>query len=162
MVTRLSDFLRLAIDSSGVQEVTLKREMEFLDKYLEIEQVRFGERLTTHFEIGQETWAARVPHLILQPLIENAIRHGLALREEGGSLTIGARRVGSRLQIEVVNDGCSAPPEGPAERERIGLANTRQRLRYSYGDDQRLEVETVGGTVRVVIELPFRTSPASA
>jgi hypothetical protein len=137
MVTRLSDFLRLAIDSSGVQEVTVKREMEFLDKYLEIEQVRFGERLDVRRSIDAAALDLLVPNLVLQPLVENAVRHGIAPRATGGRIEISARVANDVLTVEVQDDG-----SGPARElhEGVGLSNTRARLVQLYGAAARLEL----------------------
>lgn len=144
MIARLSDFLRLTLDSAGVQEVTLKREMEYLDKYLEIEQVRFGERLTIHRQIEDDSLDLLVPNLMLQPLVENAVRHGIAPRASGGRIDISARREKAILIIEVLDDG-PGPPK--ALQEGVGLANTRARLAQLYGEGATLELgaATAGG-----------------
>lgn len=153
MVTRLSDFLRLAIDSTGVQEVTLKREMEFLDKYLEIEQVRFGERLVVHREIHPATLDLLVPNLVLQPLVENAVRHGIAPRASGGRIDVSARVDGRVLTVEVQDDG---PGPSGEIREGVGLSNTRARLEQLYGTAARLDLGAGphgGFLARLTIEL---------
>ncbi len=137
MISRLSDFLRLTLDSAGVQEVTLQREMEYLDKYLEIEQVRFGDRLQVHRRISPETLDLLVPNLVLQPLVENAVRHGIAPRAAGGRIEVAARIEQGALTVEVLDDG-----PGPAGeiREGLGLSNTRARLEHLYGSGCRLEL----------------------
>jgi hypothetical protein len=137
MITRLSDFLRLAIESSGVQEVPLKREMEFLDKYLEIEQVRFGERLDVRRWIDAAALDLLVPNLVLQPLVENAVRHGIAPRAEGGRIEVIARVEAGLLTVEVLDDGPG--PSGEIS-EGVGLSNTRARLEQLYGAAARLEL----------------------
>jgi LytS/YehU family sensor histidine kinase len=137
MITRLSDFLRLAIESSGVQEVPLKREMEFLDKYLEIEQVRFGERLDVRRWIDAAALDLLVPNLVLQPLVENAVRHGIAPRAEGGRIEVIARVAAGLLTVEVLDDGPG--PSGEIS-EGVGLSNTRARLEQLYGAAARLEL----------------------
>ncbi len=137
MIARLSDFLRLTLDSAGVQEVTLKREMEYLDKYLEIEQVRFGERLEVQRSIQPEALDLLVPNLVLQPLAENAVRHGIAPRASGGRIEVAARLDRSMLVVEVWDDG--AGPTGEI-REGVGLSNTRARLEQLYGEEYRLEL----------------------
>ncbi|HEY1340324.1 MAG TPA: histidine kinase [Bryobacteraceae bacterium] len=160
MVARLSDFLRLTLDSAGVQEVTLKSEMEYLDKYLEIEQVRFGERLEVRRAIEAETLDLMVPNLALQPLAENAVRHGIAPRAGGGRLEIAARVEPSGLVVEVTDDGPGAACD---IREGVGLANTRARLAQLYGDTARLELsQPPGGGFRARLVLPARTEPADA
>jgi signal transduction histidine kinase len=137
MIARLSDFLRLTLDSAGVQEVTLKREMEYLDKYLEIEQVRFGERLEVRRAIEPGTLDLLLPNLVLQPLAENAVRHGIAPRAGGGRIEVAARIDQSRLVVEVVDDG---PGPSGKIREGLGLSNTRARLEQLYGEEFRLEL----------------------
>jgi len=154
MMARLSDLLRLTIESAGVEEVALKQEMEFLDRYLEIQKTRFSDRLTVTIDIDPETLDARVPNLILQPLVENAIRHGIASRAEPGKVEIRARRLKGNLQIEVRDDGPGLPPGEP--REGVGLSNTRARLRQLYGDRQRLQLSNApGGGLLAALTIPF-------
>src|SRR5205823_9799095 len=136
MLARLSDFLRLMLDREMDQEVTLQEELEFVRRYLEIEKIRFDERLTIEVDVARDIQQARVPTLALQPLVENAIHHGIAPRPRGGSIAIRARRDDGRLHISVSDDGIGVRDEHP--RERIGLANTRARLQRLYGDDQQL------------------------
>src|SRR5215831_13716215 len=128
MVARLSDFLRLSLDTAGVQEVPLKREMEFLDKYLDIEQVRFGDRLQVSRAIDPDTLDLLVPNLVLQPLVENAVRHGIAPRASGGRIDVAAFVRQGRLIVEVSDDG---PGAADGVREGFGLSNTRSRWRAS-------------------------------
>ncbi|SRR5579871_154416 len=137
MIARLSDFLRLTLDSAGVQEVSLRRELEYLDKYLEIEQVRFGDRLEICRDIAPDTLDLVVPNLVLQPLAENAVRHGIAPRAAGGRIEIMAWREGALLRISVLDDGVGV--FGPIS-EGVGLANTRARLEQLYGDRAQLEL----------------------
>jgi two-component system, LytTR family, sensor kinase len=158
MVSRLSDFLRLTLTGAGADEAPLSDEMEFVRRYLEIEQVRFGDRLVVTYDVADDAWSVPVPHLVLQPLIENAIQHGIAQREDGGHLTIRARRTYERLTLEVLNDAPLNHGTTSSERERIGLANTRQRLRHLYGDGARLEVSGGPDSARAVIELPVRAA----
>jgi len=153
MITRLSEFLRLTLDSAGIQEITLKGELESLDKYLEIEQVRFGDRLTVVRSVEPETLDLLVPNLILQPLVENAVRHSIAPRASGGRIEICARREDGNLTIEVRDDGPGA--RTGQLREGVGLTNTRARLRQLYGGAQALDLGTgPGGGFRVRLSLP--------
>jgi two-component system LytT family sensor kinase len=153
MIARLSDFLRMTLDRPDVEEVPLADEVEFVRRYLEIEQVRFGERLLVKIDVDEDAWTARVPALVLQPLVENAIRHAVAPREEGGRIDIGARIVGREVRVWVSDDGPGMNGNGNANG--IGLANTRERLRQLYGDAHRFELVN-GRGLRVEIELPLR------
>ncbi|HEU0078668.1 MAG TPA: histidine kinase, partial [Longimicrobiaceae bacterium] len=127
MIVRLGDLLRLSVDNAGTQEVTLRRELDFLRAYLEIEQARFRDRLSVRLAIDPDTLDARVPNLLLQPLVENAIRQGIAERAGPGSIEVSAGREDGRLRLEVRDDG-GGLPAGGAVRERVGLGNTRARL----------------------------------
>jgi two-component system, LytTR family, sensor kinase len=158
MLARLSDLLRLALDQRGAQEVSLKDELEFLQKYLEIEQCRFGERLSVEFDIDAEVLDAQVPNLILQPLVENSIRHAVAVRVEPGRIRIGARRIGTRLELTVLDNGPGLRPQAsPTAGKGVGLANTRSRLEHLYGANQQLVFsEPSGGGLLVTVAIPFR------
>jgi two-component system LytT family sensor kinase len=154
MITRLAEFLRITLDSVGVQEIELRGELESLDKYLEIEQVRFGDRLTVVRSIEPETLDLLVPNLILQPLVENAVRHSIAPRAAGGRIEIRARREGNNLVIDVVDDGGG---ENIQIREGVGLTNTRARLQQLYGRAQSVDISAGHGTgFRVTLSLPAR------
>lgn len=153
MISRLSDFLRHTLATPPSDEVSLTEEVEFVRRYLEIEQARFEERLAVHIDVAADAWTARVPYLILQPLVENAVRHGIATREEGGALTVEARRVGAGLQLEVKDDGPGWEPVGNGER--IGLTNTRERLARLYGEASSVTVTSGAGGTRVAIRIPF-------
>jgi LytS/YehU family sensor histidine kinase len=137
--------------------VPLHEELAFLDLYLELMRARFGERLRVEVEAGDEVRSARVPHLLLQPLVENAIRHGAA--EEGAAwITVRARREGGVLALEVRDrgPGVAGPPEALLGRG-IGLSNTAERLRHLYGAAGRLGLANAeGGGLRVTATLPFR------
>src|SRR5262249_32977164 len=109
MLTRLSDLLRLTLENVGAQETTLRQELDFLEGYLEIEQTRCRDRLQVKIEIEPETLDARVPNLILQPLVENAVRHGVAPRAAPGRIEISARRVGGKLEMQVRDNGAGLP-----------------------------------------------------
>jgi two-component system LytT family sensor kinase len=155
VLLRLSALLRLSLDSSEAHEVTLGEEIGFLENYLEIEQARFGGRLSYRILIPDQVLQARVPNLILQPLVENALHHGLTTRAGPGRVEIRADRHGDSLLLHVIDDGRGLPC---ATTERVGLANTRARLRLLYADRQRLEVRNgEGGGVIAEIEIPWRT-----
>ncbi|MFC3814438.1 sensor histidine kinase [Lysobacter sp. GCM10012299] len=155
ILLQLSALLRRSLDSTDLHEVTLGEEIGFLESYLEIEQARFGERLSYSILVPDLALDARVPNLILQPLVENALRHGLATRAGPGRVEIKADRQGDCLLLRVVDDGRGLPP---AMTERIGLANTRARLRLLYADRQRLDVRSSdGGGVIAEIALPWNT-----
>jgi two-component system LytT family sensor kinase len=168
MLAGLSDLLRLTLDNAAVQEVTLKSELEFTGRYLEIEQVRFADRLKVHFDIDPETLDALVPNMVLQPLVENAVRHGIATRDRSGTVEVISRREGDRLQLSVVDDGPGLPPgfswqngngNGMSKKQGLGLGNTRARLQQLYGSEQDLQLENVaGGGLRVNVSLPYRAA----
>ena len=161
MLARLSDFLRLTLDREPDQEVTLQEELEFVRRYLEIEKVRFDERLRVRVDVDPDVEAARVPTLALQPLVENAIHHGIASRPEGGSIVIRARRDRDALHISVADDGVGSRDEHP--RERVGLANTRERLQRLYGSAHQFTFapSPAGGFV-VEMVIPFHEEHPNA
>ena len=162
MLARLSEFLRLTLDGGSAAEIPLAEEIEFVRRYLEIEQIRFGERLRVHVAVDDAALPVLVPALLLQPLVENAVRHAVAPREEGGRIEIEARRHGSGLLLRVVDDGgglVAAPDAAGGAGRGIGLANTRERLRQCYGGDGRLELRDGAdgaGGLEVRIEIPVR------
>jgi signal transduction histidine kinase len=158
MLAKLSDLLRMALDQRGGQEVTLKDELEFVQKYLEIEQARFGDRLSVAFDIAPETLDAQLPNLLLQPLVENSVRHGVAVRIEPGHIDIRARRAGDTLELVVCDNGPGIPPARLASPGKgVGLANTRSRLERLYGANQQLSfTEPPGGGLMVTVTIPFR------
>jgi two-component system, LytTR family, sensor kinase len=158
MLTDLSDLLRLSFENLEVQEIPLKQELEFLEKYVEIEQMRFHDRLSVNMNIEAEALDASVPNMILQPLVENAIKHGIAPRSSGGRVDINAVRSNGHLQIEVTDDGLGVP-FGDLENlpEGVGLSNTRRRLRHLYGDRHKFELTKLErGGVGVSLEIPFK------
>jgi hypothetical protein len=156
MLARLGDLLRLTLENAGAQEVVLNRELEFLGAYLEIEQVRFGPRLTVQMDIDPETRDACVPYLILQPLVENAIRHGIAPYTRAGHVVIRADRIEGRLRLQVRDNGPGLVNACPERlRTGVGLSNTRARLQQLYGEDHRFELNDLDGGLHVTIELPF-------
>src|SRR5215468_2363575 len=158
MITRLSDLLRLTLENVGAQETPLRQELEFLERYLEIEQTRFRDRLQVKMEIEPETLDARAPNLILQPLVENAIRHGIAPRAAAGLVEIRARRSGDKLELQVRDNGVGLPTDHREPiKEGVGLANTRARLEQLYGAAYRFELNNVdGGGLIVSLTIPFR------
>ncbi|MFN2392289.1 MAG: sensor histidine kinase [Pyrinomonadaceae bacterium] len=162
MVARLGDFLRMTLESSGDREVSLKQEMDFVGHYLEIESVRFQDRLVVKMNIDPETLAARVPNLILQPIVENAIKHGISQQESVESLIISSKRHGDRLQIRIEDSGPGLQPSnenGKGSRNvGIGLANTRARLAHLYAENYRFEIKNaVPHGLIVTLEIPFET-----
>jgi len=164
MVVRLSELLRRTLDRGDVQEVPLREELEFLRGYLEIEQMRFTDRLAVKFEIEPKTNELLVPHLILQPLVENALRHGILPREEPGRVEISARVVeGRELELKVCDNGNGlSSANGMPENEGIGLRNVRSRLAQLYGSAQEFTIRnTSGGGVEARIRLPCCTIPRS-
>jgi len=155
MIAGLSDFLRWTVKESNLQQVPLAEEMDFLQKYLDIQKVRFAERLRLRMDVPEDLLLARVPSLILQPIVENAIKHGIAKRSQGGEVAIAARRSNGTLSLIISNDG---PPLPVAWRDQggIGISNLRTRLQGLYGEDFALDVrnrEAAG--VEVAISLPF-------
>ena len=157
MISRLGDFLRLTIENNGAQEVSLERELEFLKGYLEIQQARFRDRLLVSLEIEPETLRAQVPNLILQPLVENALKHGIAPRLEAGRIEIAARRHNGSLQIQISNDGPRVHNQNStALKEGVGIANTRSRLRQLYHDRFRLDlILAAEGGATCTVEIPW-------
>jgi hypothetical protein len=161
MITGLSDLLRRTLELGPMQEIPLDAELELLRRYLDIQQARFGDRLQVRIVVSEEAHRAAVPVLLLQPLVENAIRHGLAERLAAGRIDIDANRRGDRLIIAVANDGATDGASGPRADasgiERIGLGNTRARLDALYGSRQQLDlVVTPDRGACVTIEIPFR------
>ncbi|MGH7449774.1 MAG: sensor histidine kinase [bacterium] len=161
MLAGLSDLLRLTLENAGAQEVSLKQEIDFLERYLDIERLRFADRLHVRLQIAPETLEARVPNLILQPLVENAIRHGIAPRSTPGLIEIKAERENGRLCLQVKDNGPGMPP-GQLTRSGVGLSNTRARLERLYGVNQSFVFNNApeGGAV-VALEIPFALARAA-
>lgn len=161
MIAKLGDFLRLTIEAPGEQIIPLRQELEFARSYLEIEQIRFHDRLEVVIAAEPPTYAAHVPNLLLQPIVENAVRHGAAARVGAGKIAIKARRNSNQLQITIQDNGPGLRSHGGKKGEGVGLANTRARLRQLYGEEQSLELASSdaddGGTV-VLLKIPFVTS----
>lgn len=158
MLARLSDLLRLTMDKGAAQELPLKEELDLLKKYLEIEQARFGDRLRVELDVDPETLDARVPCLVLQPLVENAIKHGLAPQLSPGRIRVEARRDDDALLLSVEDNGCGLSEQVlTAFKQGIGLANTRARLRHLYGEDHFLTFRQVAGVgFTVAMKIPWR------
>ena len=154
MISLLSDLLRFSLEKDDRHQVSLQSELEFLNRYLAIEKIRFRDRLTVDLDVDSECMPAQVPRLILQPLVENSIKHGIAMRSAAGHIGIRGRHAGDRLRIEISDDGPGLT--GQKIREGIGLANTRARLDQIYGGDHRFELRNgdAGGVV-AHLEIPF-------
>ncbi len=181
MLTRLSGFLRHTLIAEPGSQVTLAQEIETLQLYLDIERMRFEERLRTHFEIEDAALQAQLPAMLLQPLVENAIKYAVSPQEEGAQISLTARVIGERLRLTVEDTGPgvddsprdpSAPPvPGRPVSTGVGLANIRNRLAQAYGDNHLFETRSeAGGGFTVLIEIPFtpairaegRAAPAAA
>jgi sensor histidine kinase YesM len=156
MLARLGDLLRCVLEDVQAQEVSLSRELEYLQLYLSIEQVRFQDRLRVDVAADPEVLDAALPHMALQPIVENAIRHGIGRSSTAGSISITACRVNDQVEIRIQDDGPGLAPANGAAGGGIGLANTRARLRELYGDAAGLRVENgeQGGVVATMV-LPF-------
>jgi two-component system LytT family sensor kinase len=162
MIAGLSDFLRRVLENSTFQQVPLGEEIEFANKYLEIQKVRFAERLQLSVDVPRELYSAQVPNLILQPMVENAVKHGIAKRAQGGTIRIAASRCDGILTLSVYNDGPGLPAESEITRSGIGISNVRTRLRTLYGDAFELNMrnQDTRGVV-VSVSLPFVVAPSS-
>ncbi|HVQ39475.1 MAG TPA: histidine kinase [Pyrinomonadaceae bacterium] len=160
MISGLSDLLRHALESADEQEVKLKDEVKFIELYLDIQQVRFSDRLTVLIEIDPETLDALVPNLILQPLVENAIRHGIALKDSPGRLVIKSSLSNGQMLLTVSDDGPGLPSNWQAtNHDGIGLVNTRERLKHLYGSEHRFELRNgVARGLTVFVAIPFRSA----
>lgn len=159
----LGDLLRYSLENVGRQTVSLREELEFVGRYLEIQQIRFRDRLEVDYRVDPRTLRAEIPNLILQPLVENAIRHAVAPFAAARTLTVRAERAGDRLRLAVEDDGPGPEPIEGAERENgsgIGVRNIRERLELLYGEESefRLAARESGGT-RASLTLPFRSAP---
>jgi hypothetical protein len=161
LVVEFSHLVRLALNSTGKSEVTLKEELDFIGLYLAVEQARFQDRLVVKTLIDTETLDAVVPNMILQPLVENAIKYAVAPRREGGRVELRSWTDGRRVYLRVRDDGPGLPKTGPT-REGVGLANTRARLREFYGEAARLDLRNAaGGGLAATLMLPLRTTGES-
>jgi two-component system, LytTR family, sensor kinase len=162
MIDRLGDLLRMTLDTSGTQQVPLKQELDVLKKYLEIEQTRFESRLSVALHIEFESLDALVPNLILQPLVENAIRHGIAPHSRPGWIAIHAAREGTRLRIEIRDSGNGLPPDRLTALNRgVGLGNTRARLTHLYPSAHQFAFSNLDDGFCVTVSIPFEVEPPS-
>ncbi|HEY6347974.1 MAG TPA: histidine kinase, partial [Candidatus Angelobacter sp.] len=159
MISSLGDLLRMSITAADVHEVTLKHELEFLDKYLEIQKIRFQGQLSVTTTVEPEMLSAVVPYLFLQPLVENAIKHGISKRTDPGTINIDVGAREGRLHLRVTNDG--SPPDSmePNGKSGFGLSNMQARLQSLYGAHQHLQVQHLPDhSTQVEIAIPLRLS----
>jgi two-component system LytT family sensor kinase len=163
MLTRLSDLLRLTLRDADRPEVPLGEELDLLSRYLDILRLRFPDRLSVETRISASAASALVPRFVLQPLVENAVQHGISRRAGAGRIQITADRSGDTLHLSVTDDGAGMRGDAEFPREGIGLSNTRRRLTELYGDAQRLTLDRLDGSgLRVALSIPYRESPAPA
>ncbi|HJR59267.1 MAG TPA: sensor histidine kinase [Vicinamibacterales bacterium] len=156
-LVRLSDLLRLTLERLGEQEVTLEEELDFLRKYLDIERTRFADRLVVRFDVCADTLPALVPTLLLQPLVENAIKHGVARKTGAGHIDVTARRENDKLWIEIRDDGVGLSEDAlTALHKGIGISTTRARLQHQFGADYRFEFHRLPQGVAVIVAVPWR------
>jgi two-component system LytT family sensor kinase len=163
MIAGLSDFLRRVLEESGRQQVPLGEELEFVQKYLDIQKIRFAERLQLSLDVPRELLPAQVPSLILQPMVENAVKHGIAKRVQGGAIRIAASRANGTLTLRVYNDGPGLPAGWEKTHTGIGIANVRTRLQRLYPDAFELSMRNQEpGGVEVSLSVPFVLSSSAA
>jgi two-component system, LytTR family, sensor kinase len=156
MIVGLSEFLRRATEDSHRMQVTLAEEVEYLQRYLDIQKVRFGERLQVSVDIPHEILHAQVPNLLLQPLVENAIKHGIAHRVAGGAVRVSGTGDHGVLRLSVCNDGPSTLTDAPTSHTGVGLNNLRTRLRILHGTQSQLQLtRAASGEAEVVVTLPL-------
>jgi sensor histidine kinase YesM len=162
MIAQLGDFLRLTLDYTEDQMVPLSEELRFLRSYLEIEQIRFSDRLTVSFDVEPEVLSIMVPHLVLQPIVENSIKHAVSRRRSGGLIEVRADKLANKLQIQIKDNGPDDEPKminfKNDESLRTGLTNVQSRLKHFYGNDAGFEMsnsEKGGTTVTLVVPLNF-------
>ena len=160
MIASLSDLLRMSLQHIGAQEVPLQTELDFLQRYVEIMALRFGDRLTVEIDVDPETRDARVPNLFLQPLVENSFRHGFGDTIGRGTVTVSVRRMGDMLSCEVCDDGRGLRP---GHKEGVGLSSTRQRLAHLSGERHSFAMRGAPGQgVRVSMAIPFHSYERTA
>ena len=154
-ILSISELLRFSLESHRTQEVALKEEIDFLEKYLAIQKILMRDRLRVRLNIEPETLDASIPNMLLQPLVENAIRHGISPRPEGGNVEVYARRLDGKLYVEITDDGLGMHEQ--QDGNGVGLINTRERLKHLYGHAQDFNLSSFPGRgVTIRISLPFR------
>lgn len=155
MTLKLAALLRVSLDCAGSQQIPLKQELDFLQNYIDIQQTRFRERLTVHLQVDPNLLAAPVPSLILQPLVENAIRHGIAKSAAPGCVALTAARHNGSIRIEIADNGVGMM-HNSGEGEGFGLRNTRARLKQLYGDQHHFDLQNdPGGGCRATLIIPL-------
>ena len=161
MINRLSEMLRLVLESGGKHEITLKQEIEFLQSYLEIERIRFQERLALTLDVEPTTLDAVVPSMLLQPLAENSIRHGFGSHKNSGVIRLEARHEGNALVLRFIDNGKGfTAPNGLQPSHNLGLSNIRRRLEQLYGNQHELRIENpAGGGAIIIVRIPYHTRP---
>jgi two-component system LytT family sensor kinase len=161
MIGRLSELLRMALGNTA-QTVTLSSELEFVQRYLDIEQMRFNDRMTVRFDVAPDTLGAQVPSMVLQPLVENAVKHGISRRRGAGRIEVRSRRSTDTLELSVRDDGPGFAGAPAGARTGVGLVNTRARLEQLYGAEgfEMYRGDAPGGGALVRITLPFRLAEA--
>jgi two-component system, LytTR family, sensor kinase len=160
MLGHLGDLLRGVLEDVDAQEVSLRRELEYLQLYLAIEQVRFPDRLVVEISADPATQEASVPQMILQPIVENAIRHGIGRSSSAGRIMISVAKINGTVELRVQDDGPGLLPTDSPEDQGVGLANTRARLQQLYGHEGKLEIDNCdrGGAI-VTMSIPFHRVP---
>jgi two-component system, LytTR family, sensor kinase len=163
MMSRLSDLLRISLESEGIQIIPLTQELEFVNGYLEIEKVRFEDRLNVVFDVAPDTLDALVPHLLLQPLVENAVRHGISRRSSNGEIRIAASHNDGSLCLKVRDNGPGIEKSISSQTQTktgLGLRATKERLQTLYANEQSMEIRSAPESgVEVEVRIPFRTEP---
>jgi two-component system, LytTR family, sensor kinase len=156
MIDRLGDLLRMTLSTSNIQEVPLREELDMLQKYLDIEQTRFGSRLSVRMTIHPDTLDAHVPNLLLQPLVENAVRHGIAPHSRPGLIVVDASQVAGQLRLQVRDSGDGLPVDRlTLLNQGVGLANTRARLNHLYRQNHEFVFSNAEGGLCVTVSIPF-------
>jgi len=162
MIVRLSEFLRRVVNDSDRQQVALAEELDFTEKYLDIQKARFGDRLAFTLDIPADLKSAQVPSLILQPMVENAIKHGIAKRVQGGAIHVAAAHSNGTLTLCVYNDGPSLPAGWEQTTSGVGVHNVRKRLQSLYGDAFELNLRNRRGGVEASVSVPYEVPDASS
>lgn len=162
MISSLSDFLRRVVNDSERQQVSLSEELEFTQKYLEIQKARFADRLEFSLDVPDELLSAQVPSLILQPMVENAVKYGIAKRVQGGAVVITALRINAKLTLSVYNDGPQLTDGWQEEPSGVGIRNVRTRLESLYGKEFELKLRNHLGGVEALISVPYVAGKAAS